>query len=263
MNIRRSLKSLALGVLSGVFFLASNSVLAGGPEIPLPSPWMIYIGGFGGVTVGSFDYRGTYVESSVPTVQVVSDNFHQNGYLWGGQIGARYYFAHPWFFGLAFGAMGNTKTAETTVTVLSLITPATFFVLDNKFRINYNFDLTADIGFNVTPQTHLYLKGGGSYARFTQTLTVFDMATDFLSSSLQQITRFNRWGYVVGLGLGYDFTRCLTFFTEYNYYDYGRESLNNINNMAPPPLTGTDTYSQNVRIHAYSVRVGLNVNFAV
>lgn len=268
MKIKWRLKHLAVGVISSAFFGLGSCALAGGPEVPLPASWVIYIGGFGGIYVGSFDYSGTYVGASVapnpPFIVPITSNFHQHGYSGGGQIGLRYYFTHRWFVGLGFTAMGNSETAISTIPIDSGAFDDLIFSLRNQFRINYNLDPTADLGVNITPRTRVYLKGGGSYARITHTLTVFDVNTPAVATTFQQTTRKNRWGYLIGFGFAYDFCRWIGIFSEYDYYDYGHISLNNLTNINPDiPDNGPDTYSQSVRVHAYSVRLGLNLNFDV
>ncbi|WP_304985410.1 hypothetical protein [Coxiella-like endosymbiont] len=45
----------------------ANNALTGGSEVPFFLPWTVYIGGFGGICVGSFDYQGIYVNAtSIP-----------------------------------------------------------------------------------------------------------------------------------------------------------------------------------------------------
>lgn len=76
MKIRRHVKYLALFVLESNFF--TNNALAGRSEIPFFSPWTVYIRGFSGICVGSFDYQGIYVNASgIPVfVEPIASNFH-------------------------------------------------------------------------------------------------------------------------------------------------------------------------------------------
>ncbi|AAO90911.1 outer membrane protein [Coxiella burnetii] len=259
MNIKRRLKYLTSCLLVSAFFWINSSAWAGGPEIPPSAPWVIYLGGFGGIYVANFEYQGTYLGGSF-TVPIGS-NVHQNGYTAGGHIGLRYYFSNPWFLGLEFAAMGNSENATTAESVLAPSPDDLIFNLVNQFRIKSNLDLTAQLGVNITPQTRVYIKGGASYARIRHILTVFNPATLTPTISLQRTTHKNRWGFLVGFGLGYDFCPWFGIFTEYNYYDYGRVGLDSLSNIRPN--NGADTYHQNVRVHAYSVLLGVNLNFSV
>ncbi len=265
MVVRRSLRFFILSlVLASSFFLTGKGVAAAASDLPLPvARWTVYLGVLGNSYVGNYLYEGNfqYMDGINRRAASPSSNMNQNGYSWGGQAGATYHLVSPYFFGFSVAAMSNSRNAESTF-LLNAANNGNFNTYTN-FRVTYNIDTMLAFGIDVTPQTHVYLKGGASYAELRQNFQVL-LLTSFPDSLLAQRTHTDLWGYVAGLGLAYDLTRWLSLFSEYDYYNYGYYNLNTIHNIFSNvgAATSTDVYNQNVRVQAYTVRFGLNVNFA-
>ncbi|ACJ18015.1 outer membrane protein [Coxiella burnetii] len=260
---RKVWSSVALGILWGAFSLiGSGSALAGGYE-PLPeSPWMVYFGVFGGYHHATYQYEALYHNDGLPRNQLFKSEIWQYGALWGGHVGIQYHFIRPYYLGLNFAGMSNSRKAQFNGSVSLGAGSTTVPVIDTTLRLKYNLDLTGIFGIDITPALHLYLKGGGSYAKLVEDFAVLQ-ATTSASISQQHQTHHGLWGVVLGAGLARDLCRWVSLFAEYDFYDYGNHTLNTANNISVDPVVAPpDVYTQEAKnIRAYTIRAGINVNF--
>jgi len=262
METRRSIKAFILFLLINAF-LISTSIYAGS-AVNLPKRlWRFYVGPFGGIYTGAFDYRATDFYNNTPIISQVSDYIYQHGYSYGLQTGINYHiFDHSLFVGFNFTAMGNTDNGNGDLRAFSGTGPvvATFTTL-NTFRLNYNLDLAAVLGIHIFQKTEAYLKGGASYGQFTHTLAI--LSSGLPGISFQNTQKDHIWGFLIGFGVTQYFYKWLSLFAEFDYYDYGNFNLTDFSNIQPLPVVagGVSNYTQNVGIHAYSIRIGLNFNF--
>ena len=234
--------------------------------IRVATPWMIYIGGFGGYYCADFGYGGNYfsVTNVGPNNEVFNNDTFQQGILGGGQVGMHYHFQHPYYVGLVLSSAANANKARLTKLVNSQTSPGLrVFEINHKFRLQNSWDIAALIGADVTARTHIYAKVGGSAARFTHTVSITRAERfPFPIPFSQQTQRKTLWGWVLGLGLTHDLSKWFSVFEEYDHYDYGTRNLNSLNNIAPliPILTNgeNDRLTQHVSITANAIHVGLN-----
>lgn len=259
METRRSIKAFLLFLLINAF-LISTSIYAGS-AINLPTRfWRVYIGPFGGIYTGSFDYQVTDFHNITPLITQVSDYIYQRGYSYGLQTGINYHmYDHSLFVGLNFSGMGNTENGSGDLDGFNGSGPIVFAYSSlNMFRLNYNLDLAAVLGVHIFRKTQAYLKGGASYAQFTHTLAI--LSATLPGISFQATDKNHVWGFLVGFGVTQYFCKWLNLFAEFDYYDYSNFNLRDYSNIQPPPVAagGVSNYTQNVTIHAYSIRVGLN-----
>jgi len=231
----------------------------------IENPWQAYLGGFVGYYSATYQYDGHYF-SNTPLIAVGNQpilvSAFQRGFSAGGQIGLQYHFQSLWFTGVNFSGASNASKARVSV-FAELPPPATSLApasMSYQFRISANVDMSGIVGLDILPKTHLYAKLGASYAAFTTSLVgTYTQDIPIPTASFSRLQRKNFWGWVVGLGLTQDLSRCVNMFVEYNRYDYGRYELNTFDGLFSG---GIDHLVQNIRTAAYTVRLGFNLKFS-
>ena len=222
--------------------------------------WSFYFGVAGGYYSSDFHYQADY-SSNRPGNNGIRNDVFQNGVLGGAQIGAFVHFRSPYYVGLEFSYLGNAEKARLSKAIDDTISAGTSFSVNNQFQINYNMDMAALFGFDLTSRTHAYLKAGASYAELAHRVTITRVrGAASPVASVQQSTEKTLWGYVVGLGLRHDIGKWFSVFAEYDYYNYPSQGLNTLDNIAPARLAGlTDRLTQRTDTTiAKAIKVGLN-----
>ena len=174
-------------------------------------------GPFVGVQLGWQQDRQSLETSTVPqTVTRASGD----GFAYGGQIGYDATIGSNFVLGVEGSITGRTGTNRFPT-----------FDLEAGRTIN----ATARAGFLITPQSLLYARGGYSNARF-------DIRNPNGPSE-------NRDGYLLGVGFEQSLARNVSARVEYNYSDYGNDTL--------PGVGGPTT----LNYHRHAVMTGLNFRF--
>jgi outer membrane immunogenic protein len=171
-----------------------------------------------------------------------------SGVVIGGQIGCDYQFASsPWVIGIEGAASGSTMKGSRTVGLplgpdTALVRASTDFLPSVTVRLGYAVD-------NVL----LYAKGGvalaGDRYNVTGSFTV-PPATPFGFEGLD-----NRFGWTVGGGVDWAFSRHWSVNLEYDYYQFGHGGVLMSDAFDPNNvLSGVVDVRQNVQV----VKAGLN-----
>jgi len=236
-----------------------------------PNSWMLFLGSFAGYYSADHSYGANYFATggapAGPQNQLYNNDAFQHGLTWGAHIGSYYHFLKPYYLGLVFSAALNANKAPLSEFVESALAPITVrgTGINHQFQINYNVDLAVLVGRDITTYTRLYAKIGGTYAKLMDNVR-FTLAspTSFPQTISQRNQRLHLWGYVLGLGFSHDLTKYLSFFAEYDHYDYPSKNLNTLNDInSGSSLQNPDLLTQHIKVSAYSVCVGLNVNFKI
>jgi outer membrane immunogenic protein len=101
------------------------------------------------------------------------------------------------------------------------------------------------VGGVVANNTLLYVKGGGVWGRDDYSANFLGLAATSASST--------RTGYLFGTGAEYKFTDKWSGLIEYNYMDFGNQSV--------PFTAGGVTTNVNITDRIHAVKVGLNYKF--
>jgi len=228
------------------------------------SRWMGYLGIFGAYSAFNVSYNGTYFSNQPGGSVILNNNSFQQAYSFGGQLGAQYHFRSPYFLGAVFSAMTNNGKAYLVQNVDSFGAPGFIgFDIIRSSRVDYNLDLAMLLGADVTPQMHVYMKIGASYAGLAQQLnTTLARSSTIPVVGFQASEHKGLWGWVAGLGTTYDLNKWVNVFAEYVHYIYPDVSLQTLNSVSPY-IGGPqrDTLNQRLGLTANSIRVGLNVKF--
>lgn len=173
-------------------------------------------GAFIGGQIGWQQDRQSLTTSTVPTTTIRAKG---DGLAYGGQIG--------YDFNLGGGVIG----IETSLTGRTGTNNFPTFDLEAGRTIN----VTARAGILVSPDALLYARGGYSNARFS--ITNPNGPSE------------NRDGYTVGAGFEKMLSRNVSARVEYNYGDYGNDTL--------PGTGGPST----LNYHRHAVMTGVNFRF--
>lgn len=157
------------------------------------------------------------------TVPPTTTRAKGDGFAYGGQIG--------YDFNLGSAVLG----LETSITGRTGANRFPTFDLEAGRTIN----VTARAGWLVTPEGLLYARGGYSNARFTVANNVLRVAD----------VSENRDGYTVGVGYEQMLGKNVSARIEYNYSDYGNDTL--------PGVGGPAT----LNYHRHAVMTGVNFRF--
>lgn len=177
------------------------------------------------------------------------DYGYSNGthFIGGGQIGCDYQFAANWLVGIQGKADFGSIQSMNQVQPFPAVTAA--------YELKNTEDLTARLGYIVTPAVLAYVKGGIAWAN----TNVSALALPILAEQAD----FTRTGFTVGGGIEWKFARNWTVFGEYNYYDFGTKNGNLYSTGLVPAFGAAGALSDSVslRLHSQQALVGVNYRF--
>jgi outer membrane autotransporter protein len=225
--------------------------------MPVKFDWTgLYVGGFGGATLGLADWKYPRGEA----------NPHVNGYDLGADLG--YDFQNGrWVFGVeADVEKTNTRGGLACGPLMATPTgppPAVagpMFQLTCNASANWMATAAARAGY-TWDRALFYAKAGGAWTeeQFSTTCNssiigkpctnatpagLSFMRTNGSTASVDGV------GWIIGLGAEFAFTRNWSARAEYDYISFGDKSV-----------TTSDGTAVNVRMHAYEAKVGINYRF--
>lgn len=163
------------------------------------------------------------------------------GFIGGGQIGWNYQFAGGWVVGIEGDFSGSTMNksvngcfADTTQTC--------------TMKNQWTALLTGRFGYALDASL-LYVKGGAAWGHFNYE------NPDPVNSGQTFSGNQTRTGWTIGAGWEYAFTPNWSAKIEYNFLDFGDESVS---------LVGpTASFTENIRNDIHQVKLGVNYRFPV
>jgi outer membrane immunogenic protein len=222
---------LALGTAS----YAADAIMSV-PSAPAAAPvaatynWSgFYVGAFGGVTTGDYDFTGT---DGTDTLDL---SVSGSGFLGGAQIGYDQQFGQ-FVLGAVADIAATNHEAEITAAVPG------FGAVQAESTLKYLGTVRARAGFAMDDLL-IYAHGGYAYGETEQTLS----ATGIGSVSTDNDVKH---GFAVGAGVEYAVTDTISFQTEYSYTDLGDDEIFN---------AGGVSIAEDLSFHA--VKVGVNFRF--
>jgi len=215
---------------------------------PMPPPVVVYnwtgcyIGGNVGGGWAKQDQARIDQIGVVGPAPAIYGTETDSAFVGGGQIGCDYQFAGNWVVGVQ-GQFdwGNIRGSH--------ILPAfpTFTMFDKTSFIG---TATARVGYLFAPQVLAYVKGG---AAWTTNSDVLLLPTGGVSES----ANWTRTGWTVGGGVEWMFAPGWSVFGEYNYMDFG---TNSVTFTAAPGLLPVGEHI-NIAQKAQTALVGVNYKF--
>ena len=116
-------------------------------------------------------------------------------------------------------------------------------------------DVTARLGYAVSPAVLAYVKGGVAWASITNSALAIPVTAESANIS--------RTGYTVGGGLEWQFSPGWSVFTEYNYFDFGTKTSNLYSTGLIPAFgaNGAVADAVSLRLRSQQALVGVNYRF--
>ena len=213
------MKNLALAVSILAISAVSASAADMAPryaKAPPMTPVYTWTGCYVGGNVGAGWSRASTNDAD-PTASGAADagSHTASEFVGGGQIGCDYQFASNWVLGVQGMFNGGDVHG-------SHLAPFTYNGTNTETfssKVDWFTTATARLGYVVTPQTMLYVKGGAAWVHTTYSDvdpsgTVYHPFSGNASAT--------RTGWTVGVGGEYKFSPNWSLFAEYNYVDLGR-----------------------------------------
>lgn len=210
-----------------------------------------YVGGHVGAGWGTTESTLDTIAAPGTPLTVVGLPVAQNsrsGFLGGGQAG--YNFQSGW---AVFGIQGDIAGLDVNGTTPCLVT------FSCTAKSHWLATATGRIGGLVADKTLIYVKGGGAWLNTTHTFSVPAVGIGGGFGGLAGTSAdSNTFGWLLGLGAEYAFTRNWSAFIEYDYIGFDSKSI--AFNLTVP---GAGTAAANVSIvNKLSIaKVGANYKF--
>lgn len=226
---------------------------------------------FGGVLLGmdntTFSYDAHYFAHAqanpLGNQTLINNLAFQGGASFGGQLGALYHLSgNPYFWGLSASVMADTNNGQFSNFIFSSLSPDNNDLnFTHKITKNYNIDLAAIVGFDITPATQAYAKLGGTFAQVADTLVpIQGTGTMTISQQFVNTNEISLWGMLAGFGITHHLTKSLALFVEYDNYAYFTSSLATFTDFTNPIIAGQDNLiNQRVNMSTSAFRAGLNL----
>ncbi len=216
-------------------------------------PVFTWTGCYVGGNVGAGWSRTSNTDDDPTSVGLTDAGSHNaTGFVGGGQIGCDYQFASNW----VLGVQGMFNGADVHGSHLASFAYAGTNTETLSSKVDWFTTATARLGYVVTPQTLLYVKGGAAWVH-TRYSDADPSGTIFVPFS--GVSSATRTGWTVGVGGEYKFSPNWSVFAEYNYVGLGSKASTNNYTCAGVCDFSTFTYSNKQDFETFLV--GLNYRF--
>jgi outer membrane immunogenic protein len=216
--------------------------------IPPPPSWTgCYIGGNVGAGWDHTNNLGTGFAGTTFNPPFDYGTSSGSAVIGGGQIGCDYQFASNWVIGIQGKADFGKINSSNAVAPFPGITAA--------YQLKNTEDLTARLGYAVSPAVLAYVKGGVAWASITNSALAIPVTAESAN--------IGRTGYTVGGGLEWQFSPGWSVFTEYNYFDFGTKTSNLYSTGLIPAFgaNGAVADAVSLRLRSQQALVGVNYRF--
>jgi len=219
-------KRLLASAVMGALTLAHPALAADlGTRVPMKSPPLVaptmfsWTGCYVGAHVGGgWGEKRVSAPALAPGISATGDS---SGFLGGGQVGCNLQIGGNWVIGVEADASAANIEGDITQTVLGITGTAqaqTDWLASATGRIGWSWD-----------RWLIYVKGGAAWAgdKYSAFIPVFN---EFLEASE------TRTGWIVGAGLEWAFWNNWSAKAEYNYYDFGTDTVTLSGTFAGAPI---------------------------
>jgi outer membrane immunogenic protein len=232
----------SMAFISGAAVAADMPVKA--PAIAQPFSWSgCYVGGNVGGAWANIDQS-----VSVPGVIVIPSSGRSSSAIAGAQVGCNWQFSHSWVFGVEgdFNWLNLKRSHDFTARVEGEDT-----VGSQTTKLRWLTTVRARLGY-AWDRSMLYVTGGLAGGDVNSSASAVRGSTLYTGSSSD-----TRWGWTLGAGYEYAFTRAISGKLEYLHFDLG--SIGYPVNVASGPAVLSTGWGANAKVSGDLVRVGINV----
>jgi outer membrane immunogenic protein len=205
---------------------------------PVAAPVWSWTGFYIGAHVGGA--WGT-VESEFAAVPFPIASATINGFIGGGQIG----------YNIQNGIFVFGVEADASWTNLKGTTPC-LFVLTCKREADFLGTVTGRLGLTAD-RALIYVKGGGAWAHIEHDVSAFGFPASNADKTI--------WGWTVGTGVEYAITGNWSAKLEYNYMDFGSQTLSFVIPVGIPGGPGAGGVDVDTTTNIHAVKFGVNYRF--
>jgi outer membrane immunogenic protein len=256
------MKHLGLGLVGALLATTSHAadmpVKAPAYKAPAAVP-MTWTGFYVGAHVG-YGWGHTHktnVNGNAAYPAGTEETADQNGVLGGLQLGYNYQFAPNWLVGVEGEySWADVKGDASQASVVPGFTATRLSSTHTK--VDWIATATGRLGYAMNDWL-IYAKGGAAWARkATDSNTINPAAGNLLLTNVTgDVTRF---GWTVGGGIEWAFTKNWSAKAEYDYLDFGSKNENN-NATYFNGASGLAVLTRDVNLHIHEVKFGINYHF--
>lgn len=213
-----------------------------------PASWSgCYLGGNIGAGSDSTYDLGTGFAGTAFVPPIVYGTSNGSNFIGGAQLGCDNQFATNWVIGVQGSAEFGSINSMNPVLAFPGITAA--------YQLKNTGDVTARLGYVITPTLLAYAKGGVGWAN----ASVSALALSVLAES----ANFTRAGYTVGGGVEWKFASNWSVFAEYDFLDFGTKTGTLYSAGLVPTFgaAGAASDSVSLRLRSQEALVGINYRF--
>jgi outer membrane immunogenic protein len=217
-----------------------------------------YLGGHIGYGWGHTDV--TNINGNPPFPAGTQSSSDQDGILGGLQGGYNWQFAPNWLIGFegdySWADISGDQSRYSTVTSPVNYTARRFNTANRK--VDWTATATARLGY-AWNNWLFYAKGGAAWAHAKSNSTTVNPAAGniVLATTTGESTRT---GWTVGGGVEWGFWNNWSAKIEYDYLDFGSETVN-LAATYPGPVTGLNPLVRSVDSHISEIKFGVNYRF--
>jgi outer membrane immunogenic protein len=226
----------SMALISGAAVAADMPVKA--PAIAAPFSWSgCYIGGNVGGAWADIDQS-----VSLPGVIVIPSSGRSSSVIGGAQAGCNWQYKPNWVFGVEgdFNWLNLKRSHDFTTTV-----SGEDYAGSQTTKLRWLTTVRARLGY-AWDRSLLYMTGGlaGGGVKSSASVAFVGGPTVFSES-----TSDTRWGWTLGAGYEYAFTRTISGKLEYLHFDLGNVTV----------VSSSSSWTGNAKVSGDLVRVGINV----
>ena len=249
--MKKSLAAAAAVIVASTVAATAADLAVKAPMLSPISNWTgFYVGGHVGAGWGTTE--STLDSLAAPGVPAVAAGIpiaqnSRSGFLGGGQVGYNFQ------SGLAvFGVQADFAGLDVKGTTPCLT------VLSCSAKSNWLGTVSGRVGGVVADKTLVYVKGGAAWLNSNHTLNISALGGAGTAASVS--TDSTAFGWLLGMGAEYAFTRNWSAFIEYDYMDFDKKSaaLNLASLGAGVPAAIANLSLQN---KLSTAKVGVNYKF--
>lgn len=255
----KRLKTITLLTILSILFVVSNTVFS----FQESKRFIVYAGGFGGVTMPTYQMDGLFVDFNGAVegqnIHLTTSPVSAEG---GADVGFAVHFLRRGILGLEYNFTDfGTPNSQTTIHIDGQVTDGNYFDIIQRLQLNYANDalFTLGIAMGDNNNVHLLVKAGVSF------MNLLSQLTSTVIRGIPNTLRFGEvettfTGPVVGLNLTYDLSRHINLFAEYLYRTYAHEAITQeLFNIDPLNSNPNQLTNRTVTVSANSIHVGLNL----